>query len=96
MANACFGQNSGVTSIALDGLRCAVQGVLRHGVRQSDSNGEIGVTTNGWGGPNGFFNFAAFTSGTTRHFQIISRENDQLVCNTGQTTSQSVTVGFTP
>ena len=96
MANPCFGLNSGVTSISLDGLRCAVQGVLRHGVRPSDANGDIGVTTNGWGTPNGFFNFSAFTAGDTKHFQIIHRDDAGAVCNTGQNTSQAVSVTFTP
>ena len=94
MANPCFGLNSGVQSVNLDGLRCAVQNVLRHGVRPSNGSGEIGVTTNGWGMPNGFFNFGAFTAGTTKHFQIIHRDNAMLGCGTGQNTSQAITVTF--
>ena len=80
---------------AFDGLRCAVQGVLRHGVRPSDSNGDIGVTTNGWGTPNGFFNFSAFVPGTTKHFQIIHRDDAAVVCLSGQNTSQAMSVTFT-
>ena len=93
-SNPCFGLDSGITSFALDGLRCAVQGVLRHGVRPSDANGEVGVTTNGWGTPNGFFNFGAFTAGQTKHFQIIHRDDVSTVCMTGQNTSQAVSVTF--
>ena len=93
-ANPCFGLNSGVQSISLDGLRCAVQNVLRHGVRPSDVNGEIGVTTNGWGEPNGFFNFSAFVAGNTRHFQIIHRDENTQVCGTGQNSSQAISVTF--
>ena len=44
VASPCFGQNSGVQARQLDGLRCDVQGVPRHGVRPSDANGDIGVT----------------------------------------------------
>ena len=95
MANPCFGLGSGIQSVNLDGLRCAVQGVLRHGVRPSDPNGDVGVTTNGWGTPNGFFNFAAFMTGDTRHFQIIHRDDAAQVCTTGQNTSQSVSLTFT-
>jgi hypothetical protein len=96
MANPCFGMSSGVQSVNLDGLRCAVQSVLRHGVRPSDANGDIGATTNGWGTPSGFFNFAAFVAGDTKHFQIIHRDTTLLVCLTGQNTSQALSVTFAP
>ena len=95
-ANPCFGSGSGILSASLDGLRCVVLNVLRHGVRPTDANGDIGVTTNGWGTPNGFFNFAAFTSGSTKHFQIIHRDDAGVVCMTGQNTSQAVSVTFNP
>ena len=94
MANPCFGLNSGIQALQLDGLRCAVQGVLRHGVRPSNSNGDVGVTTNGWGDPNGFFNFAAFMTGSTKHFQIIHRDDSGAQCMTGQNTSQAITINF--
>ena len=93
-ANPCFGLNSGIQSIALDGLRCVVQGVLRHGVRPSDSSGDVGVTTNGWGTPNGFFQFSAFVAGSTRHFQAVCRDDPAAVCTTGLNTSQAITVEF--
>ena len=94
MANPCFGLDSGIQSISLDGLRCAVQGVLRHGVRPSDANGDVGVTTNGWGTPNGFFQFSAFLPGSTKHFQVIHRDDSAQVCGTGQNTSQAISVTF--
>ena len=81
--------------MSLDGLRCVVQGVLRHGVRPSDANGDVGITTNGWGTPNGFFNFGAFVAGNTKHFQIIHRDDASQVCMRGQNTSQAVSVTFT-
>ena len=95
-ANPCFGLNSGITSVSLDGLRCAVQGVLRHGVRPSDANGDVGVTTNGWGGSNNFFNYSTFTAGQTKFFQVIHRDDAAAVCGTGQNTTQYVEVTFTP
>ena len=95
-ASPCFGLNSGVTAVQFDGLRCAVQGVLRHGVRPSDGNGDIGLTTNGWGTPDGFFGFSAFVAGETKHFQLVYRDDDAAVCMTGQNTSQAVTVVFEP
>lgn len=96
MTNPCFGLDSGVQSVSLDGLRCVVQDVLRHGVRPSDANGDVGVTTNGWGIPNVFFNFEMFSSGATRHFQLIHRDDDRAACMTGQNSSQAVSVTFTP
>jgi hypothetical protein len=96
MANPCFGLDSGIQSVSLDGLRCAVQGVLRHGVRPSDVNGNVGATTNGWGTPNGFFQFDAFVAGSLKHFQVIHRDDAASVCATGQNTSQARTVAFTP
>ena len=93
-ANPCFGLNSGITSVSLDGLRCAVQGVLRHGVRPSDVNGDVGVTTNGWGGSNNLFNFDAFTVGQTKYFQVVHRDDAAQVCGTGQNTTQYVEVTF--
>ena len=95
-ANPCFGLNSGITSVSLDGLRCAVQGVLRHGVRPSDANGDVGVTTNGWGGANNFFNYDTFTAGQTKFFQVIHRDDAGAVCLTSQNTTQYVEITFQP
>lgn len=94
--NPCFGLNSGIQAVQLDGLRCVIQGVLRHGVRASDSNGNVGQVTGGWGGANNFFNFEAFSSGTTKYFQIVHRDDDSVLCMTGQGTSQAQEVLFTP
>ena len=98
--NPCTGQDSGLTSIVFDGLRCAVQGVRRHGTRTSFSDGTIGTDTAGWGPPDGppagIATLAGFTAGETRHFQGITRDVDFLVCETGQNSTQAVTVTFTP
>ena len=97
-ANPCFGLNSGVSSVNLDGLRCVVQNVQRHGSRPTDSNGDVGILTNGWGTPNGppggLIQQGAFVAGQTRHYQVIYREDPLLVCLTGQNTTNGETVTF--
>ena len=80
----------------MDGIRCVGQGLLRHGARPSDANGEIGTTTNGWGDPNGFFGFSSFAAGSTKHFQLFYRDDTGFGCGSGLNTSQSVRVTFTP
>ena len=95
-ANPCFGMDSGIGSLALDGLRCTVQGILRHGVRSSDANGDVGITTPGWGGSDAFPQFAAFTSGDTRYFQIYHTDDPSAVCQTGLNTTQAASVTFLP
>ena len=98
--NPCFGLDSGSAAFSLDGLRCAVQGVQRHGARSIDASGNIGDTTNGWGlpdgPPNGLIAQGGFVAGQTRHYQVIYREEETLSCMTGQNTSQAVTVTFEP
>lgn len=99
-SNPCAGQDSGVTGVAFDGLRCAVQSVRRHGTRVSFSDGTIGGDTAGFGPPDGppggIAASAGFTAGQTRHFQGITRDVDALVCQTGQNSTQAVTVTFRP
>ena len=95
-ANPCFGLSSGIKSVSHDGLRCVVQNIRRHGNRQSDLNGNIGLTNGGWGTPDGFFGLGGFTAGQTKHFQIYHRDAVDSVCpvGTGLNTSQAVTVTF--
>ncbi len=99
-ANPCFGMNSGIQAVTLDGLRCAVGNVQRHGARPTDVNGDVGLTTNGWGPPNGpaggLLAQGGFPAGQTRHFQVIYREGQQLGCQRGQNTSQAVSVVVVP
>ncbi|MEM7518459.1 MAG: hypothetical protein AAF368_16240, partial [Planctomycetota bacterium] len=99
-ANPCFGLNSGIVSPTLDGLRCAVQGVQRHGTRAIDANGDVGMTTSGWGPPSGppggLISQGGFVAGQTRHYQVIYRVLPSEGCLTGQNTSQAVTVVFEP
>lgn len=96
----CYGTTNGVPSFAFDGLRCAVGNVLRHGPRAIDSNGDIGVTTGGWGAPDGpiggIMAHGGFAPGQTRSFQVIYRENPDEGCGRGQNTTQAVTVTFQP
>lgn len=100
VANPCFGQDSGVQSVQLDGLRCVVSNTRRHGGRAVDSNGNAGATSAGWGPPDGPVNGipgqAGFTAGQTRHFQVTFRDFDTMVCMTGLNTTQQVEVNFTP
>ena len=96
MANPCFSLNSGVQSVALDGLRCVAQGILRHGLRAADTNGDVGVTNAGWGTPSPFVNFSTFLSGSTRHFQLIHTDDPLVVCQRGLNSSQALSIAFTP
>lgn len=100
MANPCFGMNSGAQAAVFDGLRCAVVNTSRHGGRAADANGDIGLTNNGWGPPNGpMAGFAAqsgWVAGQTRHFQVINRDDPMASCGRGLNTSQSVTVTYAP
>lgn len=96
MANPCFGANSGIPSAFHDGLRCVVQGIMRHGVTSSDTSGVIGSSTAGWGAPDAFPNFTAFVAGVTRHFQFSYADDAAAVCLTGRNTSQAMSVSFQP
>ncbi|MEM7516136.1 MAG: hypothetical protein AAF368_04320 [Planctomycetota bacterium] len=99
-ANPCFGLDSGLQSPVFDGLRCAVQAVQRHGTRPTDANGDVGVTTNGWGPPNGpaggLMAQGGFLAGQTRHYQVVYREDVAAGCMRGQNTTQGVTLTFLP
>ena len=95
-ANPCFGMNSGVPSMVLDGLRCVVGNNLRHGNRMADLSGDVGVTSPGWGGGDmplsGIAAQAGFAMGQTRHFQVTYRDDSLLGCMTGLSTTQAVSV----
>ncbi len=100
MANPCFGLDTGSQAMQFDGLRCAVTNTRRHGGRSADANGEIGITNNGFGPPNGpMIGFAAqsgWAAGQTRAFQLINRDDPLLQCMRGLNTSQAVTVTYAP
>ena len=86
--------------ILLDGLRCAGIELMRHGARPTDANGSVGITTPGWGTPNGppggLIAHGGYTSGETRYYQLFYREDVMLGCGTGQNTSNGVAVTFVP
>ena len=90
---------SGISGSLLDGLRCVGQGVLRHGARATDTSGAIGLNNAGWGPPDGppggIANQGGFVTGQTRYFQVFYREDDTLVCSTGQNTTNAKLVTFT-
>lgn len=95
-ANPCFGADSGIQSNAYDGLRCVVQGIQRHGVRQSDIAGGVGSSNPGWGAPDPFVNYSAFVAGSTRMFQMVYTEDPLSGCLTGRNTTQAVPVTMMP
>ncbi|MEM7515726.1 MAG: hypothetical protein AAF368_02220, partial [Planctomycetota bacterium] len=98
--NPCFGLDTGLVGPEFDGLRCTVQSVQRHGTRLTNSNGDVGVTTSGWGGPfspaQGLVLQGGFVAGQTRHYQVVYREEITLGCMRGLNTSQGVSVTFQP
>ena len=101
-ANPCFAQNpgSGITSNSLDGLRCRIGTVFRHGSRAIDAAGFVGPQGPP---PGGFWNTALgnvpnynFAPGEQRYFQVFYREIATAGCMTGLNTSQAVEVTFAP
>lgn len=85
---------SGVTSIALDGLRCITGGVVRHGTRMTNAAGNAGDTNDGWGGPfapaGGLISQGGFAMGQNRYFQAIYRDAPAQGCGTGLNTSNAI------
>lgn len=100
MNNPCLGMQSGVQSEFFDGIRCAVMNLRRHGNRQTDANGEIGIASNTWGGANnpgaGIGVLGGFVAGQTRYFQGQYREDSMAVCMRGLNTTQAIEVTFAP
>lgn len=96
----CAGQATGVISPVFDGLRCAVGGVLRHGSRAIAADGTVGVTTGGWGPPNGppggLLDHSGTAVGQTRYFQVVLRDDPLAICGTGQNTSQGLAITAEP
>ncbi|MEM7516817.1 MAG: hypothetical protein AAF368_07820, partial [Planctomycetota bacterium] len=99
-ANPCFGLGSGVDSALLDGIRCVVGGVSRQGTRMTDANGDVGLTSDGWGSPNlptgGLVAQGGFTAGQVQYYQVIYRDDADLGCQTGFNTTQAVAVTIQP
>ena len=91
---------SGVTSVALDGLRCVAMNVVRHGARASDLAGSIGVTNPGWGPPSGppggLVLQGGFVAGQTRYFQTFYRDPPAQGCGTGLNTTNAVATTIAP
>ena len=94
--NPCFGQASGITSISLDGLRCTVGNLVRHGSRATDEFGNVGFTNARWGPPDGpiggLLAQGGFAAGQARNFQAFYRESVDEGCGTGQNTTQAIHV----
>lgn len=100
LASPCFGTDSGVPSFVFNGLRCVVQGLRRHGSRATDSSGDVGLTTPGWGPPSGppsgLLDQLGLLAGATRHFQAIYRETPTVSCTANQNTSQGMSITIVP
>ena len=98
--NPCFGLNSGIQSISLDGLRCRIGQVFRHGSRGVDAAGFVGPMgppPNGaWGFCSANFPNFVFAGGDTRYFQVFYREEPAVACMTGLNTSQAVEIALVP
>lgn len=99
--NLCTGFGSGIQSVSLDGLRCAVASTVRHGSRSIDGLGNVGVTNLPWGGEGAPLvgiaqSGVSFVAGQTRYFQVIYREDVMASCMRGLNSSQAVEVLFTP
>lgn len=91
----------------LQGLRCVGRNMLRHGARNTDGNGHVGVDPNeaparrGWGPPAnpqiGISAQSGFVSGQTRYFQCVYRDMPlPMICPKQENTSNGVKVTFVP
>ena len=88
---------TGVQSAALDGLRCIGGALFRHGTRAMNTAGTNSAPWGPPGGPSGgLIAQGGFVPGQTRQFQVFYREFADMVCMTGQNTSNSVGVTFVP
>lgn len=101
MSNPCFGSGSGIQSSRMDGLRCVTTDLRRHGSRETDNSGTIGVTSSPWGGEgNPAVGIAqqgnGFAAGQVRYFQVTMRASLNSSCGTGLNTTQAVEVTFQP
>lgn len=93
-ANFCYGLDSGVNSSSLDGLRCVVEGLDRHGARALDARGDTLV-------PWRIFSPdsappADLQPGDRRYFQAIYRQVPAGGCGTGQSSTQGIEIVFSP
>lgn len=91
---------SGSAGTILNGLRCVGGNLRRHGARGTDSNGDAGLTNNGWGGASppavGIVAQGGFAVGQTRQFQIFFREEADTVCQRAQGTTNAGRVTVVP
>lgn len=94
-ANNRLGTPSGSGIMAFDGLRCVGGGLQRHGSRATDSEG---TSVASWGlgaGPaGGLIAQGGFGAGQVRHFQVFYREFTDAACQSGQNTTNGVTITF--
>ena len=93
-ANPCVAQHpgSGVTSAALDGLRCVGGSVFRHGVRVTDALGAVGTTNAGWAGATILGGLPGSAAGQTRYFQSFYRDLGAGACTAGVQTTNGLAI----
>lgn len=94
-------QGTGIAQPALlNGLRCVGGGVTRNGARPTDMNGDVGVTTNGWGPPSGpaagLIASRGLVACQVRQWQVFYREPAGALCGTGVNTTQAIQVTIQP
>lgn len=100
LAHPCYGLYSGSRSMLFDGLRCIGPSRRLHGARRTDSNGDVGITNDPWGGegapPAGVAQASILIAGHVRHFQVWYRDVATLSCARGVNTSQAIRIVFEP
>ena len=84
---------SGVPSAMFDGLRCLGTALTRHGMRATDDSGAVGYLTPCWGATEyGLAVEAGATVGQSLHFQVFYRDDPAAICQTGQNTTNVVSI----
>ena len=87
---------SGIAPPELQGLRCVGGNLVRHGTRAIAADGSAGMTTPGWGAPDGpaqgLLLQGSFTAGQVRHFQIFYRDEQRGCGLEDVNTTDAVTV----
>lgn len=93
-------RGSGVRSDFFGGLRCIGDGLVRHGTRSTDDQGNAGDANDGWGGPfapaGGLVSQGGFAMGQNRFFQAIYRDLPSPGCNTGLNTTNAIAAMVIP
>lgn len=104
-ANPCFGLQSGIQDMNLDGLRCIGGGgmggfVGRHQTRNSDVNGDFGFINAPWGPPGGppqgLISRGGWMPGQTICWQVMYRDDVSQVCMRGVNSTNALEITILP